>query len=513
MNLNNFFYRTTLFLVFINIFRTLSGLISQIVIAASFGASAPLDAYLVTFSLPQIFGDFLLGGVMFFVLIPMFMEYKSKQDEESAWELILNITNIFNLILFIVMLGYVFLAPFWIRLLAPGFSLETSATAIIITRIIFPLFILMSMVWITSALLNSYNNFLIPALSAVVPPLTIVFFVLIFRRQWGIYSLAGGILIGSLIQLLMQWFALPVKRYRFSISITEGVKKSLYLAVPIFATVIVYNLVAVYQRFLASKLAVGNISALNFANYVINAFLSILCIPLVTVIFPFLSSQALEGNNLNFKNTCAKGIKLINFISLPLTMYLVIFYYPLTKIIFNRGNFGTQDVHLTSSALLFLSIGFFAFSGITLLSRVFYSLKDMTTPLYLSSIVLISSLPLNYFLCKLFGIKGLALATSIATTIIYIAFLYALNRKIGVLKNRGMIISFIKTLVVAILAVLSAAALFNYFLKCGIFNLTANFFIATIFSVILFILLAFIAGISEIGDFLPLFLKRRSDLS
>lgn len=513
MILNNFFYRTTLFLVFINLFRTLLGLISQIVIAAAFGASAPLDAYLVTFSLPQIFGDFLLGGVIFFVLIPMFMEYKSKQDEESAWELILNITNIFSLALFIVMLGYVLLAPFWIRLLAPGFSLETSATAIIISRVIFPLFILMSMIWVTSALLNSYNNFLIPALSAALPPLTVIFFVIIFRRQWGIYSLAWGVLSGSFIQLLIQWFALPVKRYRFSISITDGVKKSLYLATPIFATAIVYNLVAVYQRFLASKLAAGNISALNFANYVINAFLSILCIPLVTVIFPLLSSQALEENNLNFKNTCVKGIKLINFISLPLTVYLVMFYYPLTKIIFNHGNFGTQDLHLTSSALLFLAIGFFASSGITLLSRIFYSLKDMATPLYLSSIVLLLNLPLNYFLCKSFGIKGLALATSISTTIIYIAFLYVLNRKMGLLKDRGINTSFIKTLIVAILVGLSAYGLFNYYLKCGIFNLTVNFFIATIFAVSLFVLLAFIAGISEIGDFLPMFLKRKPNLN
>lgn len=480
MIFDNFLYRTTLLLIHINIIRIFAGLISQIVLAAHFGASAPLDAYLVVFSLPQIFGDFLLGGVIFLVLIPLFVEYKTKEGEESAWDLISSISNIFILFLFIIMLFYLILAPLWLRILAPGFNSEVSRTAINISRILSPLFILMSLIWIATALLNSYNNFVVPVLATCVVPITIIFSVTMLSKQWGIYSLAWAVLIGLLVQLLIQLFFLPFKKYKLQIRISGGVKKSLCLAFPIFVVVIINNLVAIYQRFLASKLSAGNISALNFANYVISAFFSIACIPLITIIFPLLSSRALEENKERFINTCIMGLKLINFISLPITIYLAIFYYPLTKVIFNRGNFGMQDVYLTASALLFLGLGFFAMSGLTLVARIFYSLKDMTTPLYWSSTVLLLSLIVNYFLCKWLEIKGLALATSVTLTINYIVLLYALHRKIKLLRGSGIIMSFIKTLIISLLSGSIAYILFNNYLKQANINLAVSLFISTI---------------------------------
>ena len=192
-------------------------------------------------------------------------------------------------------------------------------------------------------------------------------------------------------------------------------------AFPIILGSSVAQMNVLVDRTLASQIVEGGISALNYGNNINLIALGIIVASISSVLFPRISKMAVENNIKEMKKYLSETITTINILVLPITVGYMIFAEPIVQLLFGRGEFSSQAVSLTSSALFFYSIGLVAKSQRDILSNVFYSLQDTKTPMLNASIALIINIVLNIVLSKYLGISGLALASSIS--LIFCSFL------------------------------------------------------------------------------------------
>lgn len=450
--------QAVIILILTGALRIILGLASQVIIAHKFGATTLVDAYLVSFSVPRIFGDYLVGSALFFAFIPVLIEYRLKKGEEEIWRIIWTIVNVITAGLIGMSLLYVISAPWLMRLLAPGFIPETHQMAVIIARIISPLFLFLSLSLVTNAIYQSYRHFLIPGLAALVFPCIVIASVLIFADKLSVYSLALGVVTGALVQFVIQWGFLPKVRHAFKLSFDlhhPVVKKIVKLALPILIAVIIGQIVPIFGNILASKLGGGKIAALGYATYVISACtLFILFLPTVT--FPLMSEQASGGKLDRFKETFAFSLRLTNFISLPVMVILILFRIPIIRILFEHGNFGLNDTNLVANVLLCLAPGVLAFVGRSVLARSFYATQDSLTPLKVTLVTTCSYIPLSLILTYILGIYGLALSFSLTAILGMFILVVYFRRKITHIGGQIILASLAKAIFASVIMGMAA---------------------------------------------------------
>jgi putative peptidoglycan lipid II flippase len=158
-----------------------------------------------------------------------------------------------------------------------------------------------------------------------------------------------------------------------------------------------------------------------------------------------LSKQSNSDNILGMKRIMSYGINLILIISVPATVVLIVLASPIVEVAFQRGEFDATATLMTSQALIFYSLGLVAMAVRLLLSRVYFSRQDTKTPMLNGALSVGINVVLNLILVKFMAHSGLALATSIATTIATLLLLYGLKKKIGALGTKGYITTFLKT--------------------------------------------------------------------
>ena len=138
------------------------------------------------------------------------------------------------------------------------------------------------------------------------------------------------------------------------------------------------------------------------------------------------------------------------FLMFPTTIIMMALSHPMIRILFERGEFDEYSTMITSSSLLFFSIGLFSFGGIKILVTVFYALQDTKTPVKVAAACLLINGGLNFALMYPMKVAGIAFASSIAATIDSLVLFYLLNKRLGggiVRRNRFVF----KTLVAAAL--------------------------------------------------------------
>ena len=440
-------------LIVAGVARTILGIISQMLIAAKFGASAPVDAYLIGITIPNLFGDFLIGAVILYAFIPVFIEYKTTQGEEEAWKIAGTFVMIAITALLLLTIIYCLAAPFLISLLAPGFSEGTGRLAVILARVMSPTLVFFGLAIVFTSVLHSYQHFTTPAFSHLAFVLAIIVSILLLWRRLGIYSLALGALVGAFLQSLCQLLALARIKVKHSFGLFlrhPGVIKVGKLIVPVLATAFVYQVSSIVIRLLASTLAEGSIAALNFANQIIRFPQTIVGASIGIAIFPTLSQQAAKGDFAHLRETFSRGMRMIFFIIIPMAVGLVVLRTPIVQLLFERGLFGKEATQLTAGALFYFSLGLFALSANLVVTRTFYSLQDMITPLKVGTIGVAINILLSLVLIRYLALSGLALAFSIYTIVVFIFLLFGLQQKLKGIDGAHILGTFLKAAIASV---------------------------------------------------------------
>jgi putative peptidoglycan lipid II flippase len=186
------------------------------------------------------------------------------------------------------------------------------------------------------------------------------------------------------------------------------------------------------DRILASGLPEGSVSALNYANRLMQLAPSIIGTSLVTVVYPTLARMAARNDRKGLSKSLADALGLVHFMLIPIAVGVLVLREPFVRIVFQRGVFDAAATEETAWALLFLSFGIAVFTMRNLVNRAFFALQDTTTPMVLGIVAVGVNIILNLLLVGPLRQGGLALATTVSGFAGLIAGIFAFRRKSAV---------------------------------------------------------------------------------
>jgi putative peptidoglycan lipid II flippase len=212
----------------------------------------------------------------------------------------------------------------------------------------------------------------------------------------------------------------------------------------------VYQINILVGTLLASLLEQGSVTYLYFADRLVQFPLGIFAIATATAVLPSLSRQAAAGDIDKLKDTFDRTLKLVFFITIPASVGLIVLREPIVALLFKRGEFDIRATLLTAQALLYYSMGLWAFSAVRIVAAVFFALQDTRTPAIMAGISIVANIILGIVLMKPLSHGGLALATSLASMLNLGLLLCVLKTRLGTLGWKSIAWSVCRSLFCAI---------------------------------------------------------------
>lgn len=443
----------------------------EIVQSYFYGASAITDAYLISQTIPsQIFSLISAGFATGFV--PMYSRILKEEGQLGANRYTNNLTNALLLLASITVAFVLAFTEPVVTLFASGFSGETLELAVLFTRIsVFGVFF-SSITGIFANFLRIHNNFLIPALVGL-PFNLITISVLFISAKTNVYVLIYGSVLATAFQLLLYLPFAHKVGYRYSprLRFKDGnLRRIIELGLPVMFSRSVSRINVLVDRRLASAIAIGGISALNYADRIKGFVHSLFVDSLATVMYPTIAKMAAEDNIKGLSRTIGEAISVINLVVVPATIGAMVFSKEIVVLLFGRGAFTPEAISMTGISLFYYSVGMIAIGLRSVISRVFYAYQDTKTPTINSVIGVTLNIILNIILSKFMGIGGLALATSISAIVTALLMFITLRKKIGPFGLMEISRSFIKISVASLAMGAIAYASFRF----ALLRLTQN---------------------------------------
>ena len=424
--------KAALSVMIITVLSKFVGFAREMVLSYVYGASALTDAYLISRTVPSVIFSFVSAGIAT-GFIPMYSRILAEHGKDEADRYTSNVSNALLILASIVAVFVLLFAEPVVKVFALGFSGDTLDMAITLTRIsVFGVFFT-GLANIFSGYLRLHGDFIIPALIGF--PMNFVIIVSLFlSSRTNIYVLAIGTVVSTASQVLLciPFLAKADYRHRLVLDMSnEHLKAMVLLALPVIMGTAVNDINVLVDRTMASQLAVGGISALNYAKHLNGFVQGLFVVSVTTVLYPMISKMAAEGNLKSLKAHLAEAMAMVNLLVVPATAGAMIFSREIVTLLFGRGAFTPEAIDMTGRALRYYSIGMIAFGLRDVLTRAFYSLQDTRTPMANSAVAVLVNIALNIILAKFLGIGGLALATSISAIVSAALMFITLRKKIG----------------------------------------------------------------------------------
>jgi putative peptidoglycan lipid II flippase len=428
------------------------GFIRDMVTAWFFGAGFLTDAFFVAFRIPNILRRLLAEGSLSIAFVPVFTESIARNGKEEAFRMARSALRLLSIILTGVTLIGVLAAPLMVRVMAPGFEGEKYTLTLILTRIMFPYVFFICLVALCMGILNVLGHFAAPALSPVLLNLSIIGAVFFISPHLGqpVFGLALGVLLGGVLQLLLQVPVLIHKGFFFwkkAPLYHPGVKKIFQMMGPAAVGAAGHQINILIGTLLASLLPEGSVSFLYYADRLVEFPLGIFAISTSVAALPSLARQAADQNMPALKNTFSHAINFTLFITFPAMVGLMVLTRPIVALLFERGAFDPHSTEMTVYALTWYASGLWAFAAVRVIVSAFYALMDTQTPVKMATVSIAANIAISIALMGPMKHGGLALATSLSSTLNVFLLLWSLRRKIGALDLKKMIESVFKSMV------------------------------------------------------------------
>ncbi|MGF1656701.1 MAG: murein biosynthesis integral membrane protein MurJ [Verrucomicrobiales bacterium] len=419
------------------------GLIREQVFAGLFGASAATDAFQAAFRAPNLLRDLFAEGALSTAFVTTFSQKIEREGTDSAWRLASKVATLTVVFMSgITLLGILF-APQMIGFLAPGFDPEKKDLTILLTRIMFPFILLVSLAALAMGMLNARKVFGVPAmassffnLGSIMGGVSIGYLLDPEFGEQALIGLAIGTLIGGLLQLGVQLPSLRKVGFRFAPDFQwrdPGVIRVLQLMGPAVIAASAVQVNVMVNTIFASYLEDGAITWLNYAFRLMQLPLGLFGVALGIVTLPLLSRVAAHGVTEEFNRTLAKSLRFACFLSIPSALGLIFLAEPIISLLFERGRFTPEDTLATAGALRFYALGLVAYSAIKILAPAFYTINMQNAPMYVSLASIGVNAVINWILIFQlgWGHQALALSTGCVAAINVGVLYYLMRRRIG----------------------------------------------------------------------------------
>src|ERR1700751_5369952 len=428
----------------------------------------------MAFRLPNLLRDLFAEGALSTAFITTFSKKITIEGDQSAWRLgnkVATLTAVFMSA--VTLLGIVF-APQLVDLLTWGsWSPDKTALTVLLTRIMWPFMLMVSLAALVMGMLNAKHVFGPPAmassyfnLGSIIGGVAIGYWL---DPNFGARSLVGlaiGTLIGGAWQLVGQFPSRWKVGYRFHADFhwrDEGVRTVLTLMGPAVIAASAFQVNVLINSGFAASLGNGPVSWLNIAFRLMQLPLGIFGVAIGTVTLPLVSKSAAVGNISEFRGILAHGMRLAFLLTIPSAIGLAMLASPIISVIYQHGRFTAEMTRQTAGALQFYAIGLVSISVLKVLTPAFYAIGKRNTPMMVSFLAIGANLFLNWlFTFRLgWGHRGLAFSTSLVATMNFVLLYALMRRHVRRLETRQLLIALGKICIAgALLALVCWAA--NY---------------------------------------------------
>ena len=442
------------------ILSNLAGLARQILIADIFGTKGIIDAYYAAMGVPDMIFALAAGGALASAFIPTLTEFLAKDDPEGGWLLTSSIANLIVLVMVVVgALVYVFALPVVKIFLAPEAVTHQQELTAELLRILLVSPILLGLSGLITGVLQANQSFILPSLSSTMYWVGIILGLVFFVPKMGIYGLAWGTILGTILHLAIQipgLRKLPAFKYtpRFGIR-NPAVRQVGRLMLPRLFGAAVVQLNFLVSINMTSGMPVGSLTAFKNAYMVMTMPQVVIAQAISIAAFPTFSTQVAKGERGELRHSLASTLRSILFLSLPAALGLILLRAPLVRLLFQRGEFDDRSVALTAWALLWFSLGLVSHSLLEIVVRAFYAMQDTRTPVLVGAAAMglnvVFSLTLPGVFTRLGWMPhgGLALANTLATTLEVGVLLWLMRQRLNGLEGGYILKGTVKSVVSA----------------------------------------------------------------
>ncbi len=442
------------------------GFVREMVISYFFGAGAAADAFFVAFRIPNLIRRLFAEGTLTISFIPVFTRLLTEEGPGQARRLSDSAFVLLTLILLAFLaVGEIF-TPTVVSLIAPGFApsaaeieagrlltelsrpftpalltgLDKFDLTVFLTRITLPYLVFICLVALGMGVLNSAGHFFAPAAAPILLNLSIIVCAVVLTPLFDppVTSLAVGVFVGGVAQLVLQWPFLVKKGFAFQPTLRlwhPAMGRVLRLFVPAVLGAAVYQLNVFVSTLLASPYP-GSVSYLWYADRVVQFPLGVFGVAVGTAVLPSLSRLAAAERMGELRDTLNHALRLTMFITVPAVVGLFVLSGPVVELFFLRGRFTAPDALATSQTVVAYLVGLWAVASVAIVVRVFYALSDGRTPVVIAVAALLLNIGLALLLVDAWRHVGLALATSLASVLNVALLLVFVRRKIGRVGGR-----------------------------------------------------------------------------
>ncbi|MFA6599891.1 MAG: murein biosynthesis integral membrane protein MurJ [Candidatus Omnitrophota bacterium] len=409
------------------------GMVRDVVSAKQYGTSWQWDAFVYAFMLPNFFRRIIGEGALSSAFIPVYSEESSRGGREQAFRF----ANVTACVLAVGLAGFILIAEIVFHWLLAAWSLNPRVRLTVeLLRFMFPYLWFMSLYALTMGILNCHKNFFSPALAPII--LDVIWIGGIFivpamspvirtQLQW----LCLIILFSGFVQVAVQIPEVLRLGMRFRWIWDTGdkaLRKTFHLLLPSIFNFAIVQMNLLLDTTLAFLVGPGANSALWYGNRLMQFPLGMFAITMGTALLPTISSQAAQKDLAAVKKSISFAMRSVFFIILPSTVGLIALALPITRMLFERGEFDAASTVRTAAVVVCYSIGLFAYSGQKIMANGFYAFQETRTPVKIGAVALATNAVLNLILMWPMKEAGLALATSIAG-ILQLALLFLFFRK------------------------------------------------------------------------------------
>jgi putative peptidoglycan lipid II flippase len=427
--------RNTAIFSFLTGISRVVGLLREIVFAKYFGTSGFASAYAIAFQVPNYIAQLFAQSALSAAFVPVFTELLQKGQRKDAMRLASSLFWIMLIGLGAITAVFVLAAGLIMPLfIGSTFSHSLNELTVGLSRVLFPVILLLGLTGLLVGVLQSYDHFTIPALSPAVWNVVIIVLLVVlaphFHGEGKIYAFAIGVLAATVVQLLMAFAALSRIDFRLRVQIDWSdprVRQVFTLMLPVMLGLGIVNLDQLINAVMGSLVSEEAPSAINNAFRIYMLPQGIFSVAVATVLFPALSRMAAGREPAAMRRAVGNGMRQINLLLIPAAAFMAVLPTPIVRLVFQRGQFDAQSTHLVAIALFWFAFSL-PFGGLNLLlTRTFFAVQRPWIPTSLAAMNIVVDIIVSIALYKPLGIAGLILGTIIANIVMTALQFYRLR--------------------------------------------------------------------------------------
>jgi putative peptidoglycan lipid II flippase len=406
-------------------FSRVAGLLREIVAASYFGTSPAASAFTIAYLVPNLVANLFANAALSAAFVPVFTDLLQQGRKLEA-------VRLASTLFWILLIGLGAISAFFILaagLIMPVFAGPTFSSVDVhllvgLSQVLFPVILLLGLTGLLVGILQSFDHFTVQAIAPAVWNIVIIGLLVVlsphFHGREEIYALAIGVLAATAVQMVMVMGALSRIDFRLRFSIDwhdPRIKQVFTLMIPVTIGLGIVNLDQLINSAFGSLVSAEAPRAIDNAFRIYMLPQGMFSVAVATVLFPTLSRLASRRDAAGMRRTVGNGMRQINLLLIPAAAFMIVLAVPITRLVFQRGQFNAESTHLVSIALFWFAFSL-PFAGINLLlTRTFFALQRPWIPTRLAAMNIVVDIVVSVGLYKPFGIAGLVIGTVAANAV------------------------------------------------------------------------------------------------